>query len=981
MKENLTYVKVKNIPSSAKIKSRQISYNLSFGKVNNIYQRNRQGKIKTFKDKLIEENNNNKKSITLNNNNYQIENENNTKHFSKINREERKTFSYIISTINRNKTEKNLVKNHYNNNVRENNEKNSKKIGNEKNFNNFIKVNKMNLESNEQQKNYIKDKENITVKNKKEDSVFANNIGNNNMANNNTNNKTSFLLYKHNSNNWRNQKIVQENINSEIKYNNTFYNKNSNNNKSDYFSFLSGNETSKNNENSGNFQTTSKIEGKTKKIYKEEYFKNKDFKNNNEYDFEKIKIEKNCNKTLIDFYIRKKIDNITQINLKSNNNYNKNIFAKPQLNNNINAKKNNGNSNDNNNDEKWKQNNNKLYINKNINNSKYIEHQNNYNILNNTTDSTKNENIKIKTSNRLFNSLNQKLRTQFFLENEVNDNIIPNKILNSKLNNYKIFQETSDNIKINNQHNSQNIFINNSKNIYIQNYNINENLNNTYNNNESRQSTSKNYSFDLTKSYQNKKMNGIKYLKNNLPSRKNGSNEKIITLNIKDVLYDNKKTSDKKSSDETEIININSDTTIEKNKENEKTLYEETIIDNDNDVYTLTKRNSINKNNIEKGNINKEVKNNVIKEKNKDNNINNKQDILISNTYNNNNLIETITIKYSDNPNNDENKYRKPIAELINEQNKINKRNNLNNSLYFKNYFKITNPGQNYGIRKTNQDTPVAYISLNGIKGFNIFGVLDGHGVDGHHVSRFLSEYLIKKIISHREIIKIRDLNKIYQTLRKSNYEILTSIFYSCDKIIGQQDFDVTFSGTTCILVIQIGKNLICANVGDSRAILIYDKFNEKDLSHAEIFELSHDCKPDLPEEKKRILQMGGIVDQMLDINGLKAGPQRVWAKNKNFPGLAMSRSLGDYKGKQCGIIPLPEFIEYKLDRKSKYMVICSDGVWEFLSNKNVMEMGNDFYLKKDIIGFTQQLIKQSENLWEKQDVVVDDITAVVVFF
>ena len=119
----------------------------------------------------------------------------------------------------------------------------------------------------------------------------------------------------------------------------------------------------------------------------------------------------------------------------------------------------------------------------------------------------------------------------------------------------------------------------------------------------------------------------------------------------------------------------------------------------------------------------------------------------------------------------------------------------------------------------------------------------------------------------------------------------------------------------------------------------------------------------------------------MLDFNGIRCGPQRVWAKNKNYPGLAMSRSLGDFQGKKCGIIPYPEIIEYKLDEKSKYMVICSDGVWEFLSNKYVMDIGNEYYLRNDVEGFTKKLVKDSEQLWEKKDVIVDDITAVVVFF
>ena len=62
-------------------------------------------------------------------------------------------------------------------------------------------------------------------------------------------------------------------------------------------------------------------------------------------------------------------------------------------------------------------------------------------------------------------------------------------------------------------------------------------------------------------------------------------------------------------------------------------------------------------------------------------------------------------------------------------------------------------------------------------------------------------------------------------------------------------------------------------------------------------------------------------------------------------------------------------------------MVICSDGVWEFLSNQKVMEIGNEYYVKNDIIGFTNKLIDVAEDWWERKDVVVDDITAVIVFF
>jgi serine/threonine protein phosphatase PrpC len=126
---------------------------------------------------------------------------------------------------------------------------------------------------------------------------------------------------------------------------------------------------------------------------------------------------------------------------------------------------------------------------------------------------------------------------------------------------------------------------------------------------------------------------------------------------------------------------------------------------------------------------------------------------------------------------------------------------------------------------------------------------------------------------------------------------------------------------------------------------------------------------------------MGGIVDQMLDNKGKRNGPFRVWDGNNNYPGLAMSRSIGDLKGKKCGLISEPEIIEYNLDQKSKYMVICSDGVWEFLNNEDIMKIGIEYYLKNNIDEYLDKIIKVSEFWWEKEDTMRDDITAVIVFF
>ena len=140
-------------------------------------------------------------------------------------------------------------------------------------------------------------------------------------------------------------------------------------------------------------------------------------------------------------------------------------------------------------------------------------------------------------------------------------------------------------------------------------------------------------------------------------------------------------------------------------------------------------------------------------------------------------------------------------------------------------------------------------------------------------------------------------------------------------------------SGTTCVIVIQLDENLICANTVDSLAILVYDESQSNNLKNTKVFPLSNNAKPDLPKEKVRIIKCGGEVEKMVDENGLGVGPFRVWSKGKSYPVLAMSRSIGDIDEKLVGVIPNPEFVEYKIDSKAKYMIVCSDGILEILSN------------------------------------------------
>ena len=296
----------------------------------------------------------------------------------------------------------------------------------------------------------------------------------------------------------------------------------------------------------------------------------------------------------------------------------------------------------------------------------------------------------------------------------------------------------------------------------------------------------------------------------------------------------------------------------------------------------------------------------------------------------------------------------------------------------------LTKAGKSVGgSTKINQDTPLICLSIGGITGFNLFGVLDGHGPHGHYVSQFCKEYFIKKMTNYTELLKttrgISTPEQIYNNLKIDRFNYIIELYNKSDtELVTQDNFDYTLSGTTCNIVFQFNSHLVCFSVGDSRGILIYDKGNSLNEG---IFLLSIDHKPDLPSELERIESHGGIVDKIEDMYGNKLGPSRVFKAGFNSPGLAMSRSLGDLEAKECGVISTPQIIEYNINNNSKYMVICSDGVWEFASNEQVRDIGNIFYKKNDASGFCSELIEYSVGLWEQNEIIRDDITVVSVFF
>lgn len=240
--------------------------------------------------------------------------------------------------------------------------------------------------------------------------------------------------------------------------------------------------------------------------------------------------------------------------------------------------------------------------------------------------------------------------------------------------------------------------------------------------------------------------------------------------------------------------------------------------------------------------------------------------------------------------------------------------------------------------------------------------VLDGHGEAGDLVSHFITDHLASKVFKHAKFgsdpaTAMRDeVLKLEKT------------------VLADASIDTEFSGTTAVLTAVRGRTLSVANIGDSRVIL--GRANKKGAMTA--VEVSIDHKPDRADEQKRIVAKGGRVFAVEYDDGV-SGPPRVWLGHLDIPGLAMSRSLGDSVAHTAGVISEPELFNYKLQDNDKIMVIASDGLWEFMTNQEVIDMIVASGAKEPRKA-VEMLVSEASARWMKEEAVIDDTTIIVAY-
>jgi serine/threonine protein phosphatase PrpC len=258
--------------------------------------------------------------------------------------------------------------------------------------------------------------------------------------------------------------------------------------------------------------------------------------------------------------------------------------------------------------------------------------------------------------------------------------------------------------------------------------------------------------------------------------------------------------------------------------------------------------------------------------------------------------------------------------------------------------------------------------------------VFDGHGAEGRPSSQVVRDNVPKAILRWlRDSAPTVEGGQVEPSITETSelvrrFVAMTKAFEEAEAILQDEDsnIDHVFSGTTAVATMLCGQVAFTAWAGDSRAIIGRGKG-----PNAYPVELTHDQKPSRTDEKKRVRAQGGRVTRWKK----NIGPLRVWLPDDWIPGLAMTRSVGDTVLSQYGVVPTPEVTVCELGPKDQFIVLASDGVWEFMSSGDVTA----FVARMKAKGASpskvaNSLVAESVKKWKENEQVVDDTTAVVIY-
>jgi protein phosphatase 2C family protein 2/3 len=235
------------------------------------------------------------------------------------------------------------------------------------------------------------------------------------------------------------------------------------------------------------------------------------------------------------------------------------------------------------------------------------------------------------------------------------------------------------------------------------------------------------------------------------------------------------------------------------------------------------------------------------------------------------------------------------------------------------------------GWRKNMEDSHMCKIRFEGSPHRCLLGVFDGH--NGAHVARF-SAVTFPTLLAATPSWELENYGKAFE-----------EAFEELDNAVRGDSTLAHEGGCTAACVLLTSGRVVCANAGDSRAVL-YRNNNT-------VIPLSLDHKPASEVEVARIEQAGATIVPCANgsrVNGI----------------LAVSRAIGDFEFKNRpdlswmaqAVTAKPDITEVAITSEDNFIVIACDGIWEVLSSEEVCKfVSESLAATKDDVGLVCEML------------------------
>ena len=229
----------------------------------------------------------------------------------------------------------------------------------------------------------------------------------------------------------------------------------------------------------------------------------------------------------------------------------------------------------------------------------------------------------------------------------------------------------------------------------------------------------------------------------------------------------------------------------------------------------------------------------------------------------------------------------------------------------------------NLKIRQNMEDKSKSVDGFNNDNNCGFFCIFDGHG--GNEVATFLQKNIIN-----------------YMKEFSNNLDLM---FQKLDENFLNENFN-QIGSTGCMVYItkeytinNVRKICYCANIGDTRAILINNEGFKR---------ITYDDRATDKNEAERVKKAGGVI-----------------FGGRVFGNLMLTRAFGDYELKQYGVICNPHITKNEIDIDDKYIVIASDGVWDVMDENEIFRLSKECKNSKELCDLivSNSLIKSLDNI------------------